>query len=486
MVATRESTFIEDISDLDASFAISEAISFAAEGKYIAEGLFKDILSFNKKAEEREYSTMEYISEAFSIGGVFKKIVDFMVKIWNSIVNFFKGLFSGGTSSSGGGEFSRQEFDNMKIGLESMNETIEKIVNDPELTNKRDEFKETSSNVGKNKNDTIDNKTVMLTSNVGKNKNDTVDNKTVMLTSNVGKNKNDTTKNKTIMKTSDIQSIKAPKTNRTRGLVAILNAINKSASDLLKTKNLKSKQCLIGKKTEDDDSNYSNILIGLISIISNIVNTGDASNDMDLAIKHIEELMLNNSDNDKRLQLNKDIVSELDKDMATIIADGVSKVKVPNIKGYITTYSDLYNGKNIREIVKKIAAHLDAELKNHKKSETVYNWVDYIEVMSANSYTELFISKVDGIGERASKIYSRVKDLQTKIGSLSVSNNSNMSEQNIADYNMLSSKLTVYQTNVQDILTVGISFCIQAMQRECDYILNEYKRLCIFMKSNDV
>ena len=468
MIQDRESTFnTEDISDLDASFAISEAISFAAEGKYIAEGLFKDILSFNKKAEEREYSTMEYISEAFSIGGVFKKIVDFMVKIWNSIVNFFKGLFSGGTSSSGGGEFSRQEFENMKIGLESMNETIEKIVNDPELTNKRDEFKEMSSNVGKNKNDTIDNKTVMLTSNVGK-------------------NKNDTTKNKTIMKTSDIQSIKAPKTNRTRGLVAILNAINKSASDLLKTKNLKSKQCLIGKKTEDDDSNYSNILIGLISIISNIVNTGDASNDMDLAIKHIEELMLNNSDNDKRLQLNKDIVSELDKDMATIIADGVSKVKVPNIKGYITTYSDLYNGKNIREIVKKIAAHLDAELKNHKKSETVYNWVDYIEVMSANSYTDLFISKVDGIGDRASKIYSRVKDLQTKIGSLSVANNSNMSEQNIADYNMLSSKLTVYQTNVQDILTVGISFCIQAMQRECDYILNEYKRLCIFMKSNDV
>ena len=92
-----------DMSELDASLAISEAISFAAEGKYIAEGLFKDILSFNKKAEEREYSTMEYISEAFSVSGVFKKIVDFMVKIWNSIVNFFKGLFSGKSSTGGGG-----------------------------------------------------------------------------------------------------------------------------------------------------------------------------------------------------------------------------------------------------------------------------------------------------------------------------------------------------------------------------------------------
>ena len=51
MIQDRESTFnTEDISDLDASLAISEAISFAAEGKYIAEGLFKDILSFNKKA----------------------------------------------------------------------------------------------------------------------------------------------------------------------------------------------------------------------------------------------------------------------------------------------------------------------------------------------------------------------------------------------------------------------------------------------------
>ena len=38
MIQDRESTFTEDISDLDASFAISEAISFAAEGKYIAEG----------------------------------------------------------------------------------------------------------------------------------------------------------------------------------------------------------------------------------------------------------------------------------------------------------------------------------------------------------------------------------------------------------------------------------------------------------------
>ena len=54
MAATREADieFTSDMSELDASLAISEAVSFAAEGKYIAEGLFKDILSFNKKAED--------------------------------------------------------------------------------------------------------------------------------------------------------------------------------------------------------------------------------------------------------------------------------------------------------------------------------------------------------------------------------------------------------------------------------------------------
>ena len=48
MIQDRESdiAFASDISELDASLAISEAVSFAAEGKYIAEGLFKDILCF--------------------------------------------------------------------------------------------------------------------------------------------------------------------------------------------------------------------------------------------------------------------------------------------------------------------------------------------------------------------------------------------------------------------------------------------------------
>jgi hypothetical protein len=93
MIQDRESTFTEDISDLDASFAISEAISFAAEGKYIAEGLFKDILSFNKKAEDMNYSVEEYISEAFSVSGIFEKILNFIKKVWDNIVKFFKNFF---------------------------------------------------------------------------------------------------------------------------------------------------------------------------------------------------------------------------------------------------------------------------------------------------------------------------------------------------------------------------------------------------------
>ena len=102
MIQDRESgiAFASDMSELDASLAISEAISFAAEGKYIAEGLFKDILSFNKKAEDREYSVEEYISEAFSVSGIFEKILNFIKKVWDNIVKFFKNFFESSSPSS--------------------------------------------------------------------------------------------------------------------------------------------------------------------------------------------------------------------------------------------------------------------------------------------------------------------------------------------------------------------------------------------------
>ena len=79
MIQDRESgiAFASDMSELDASLAISEAVSFAAEGKYIAEGLFKDILSFNKKAEDMNYSVEEYISEAFFGKRYIRKDIEF-------------------------------------------------------------------------------------------------------------------------------------------------------------------------------------------------------------------------------------------------------------------------------------------------------------------------------------------------------------------------------------------------------------------------
>ena len=101
-----------DMSDIEASMAISEGIAFAAESKYIAEGLYRDMLSFNKKAEEKGYDTMEYIAEAFSIGGIFKRIAEFLYRIWTNIVNFFKGLFK--TSTSGVGNYSKTTDDEIK------------------------------------------------------------------------------------------------------------------------------------------------------------------------------------------------------------------------------------------------------------------------------------------------------------------------------------------------------------------------------------
>jgi hypothetical protein len=82
--------------------AISEALTIAAEGKYIAGEILESFFDFNKVAEDRGYDAMEYIAEAFSVGGFFKKIIDILVNFWGVIVNFFKAMFSkiGGTDGT--------------------------------------------------------------------------------------------------------------------------------------------------------------------------------------------------------------------------------------------------------------------------------------------------------------------------------------------------------------------------------------------------
>ena len=91
-----------DMGDMEADMAISEALTMAAEGKYIAGEILESFFDFNKVAENRGYDAMEYIAEAFSVGGFFKKIIDILVNFWGVIVNFFKAMFSkiGGTDGT--------------------------------------------------------------------------------------------------------------------------------------------------------------------------------------------------------------------------------------------------------------------------------------------------------------------------------------------------------------------------------------------------
>lgn len=88
------SDMLESIDVLEAHVSTTEAISFAAESKYIAEGLYRDILAYNTKAEEMNYNCQEYIAEATSNGGIFKKIIDFIIRVFKSLVNFIKNMFS--------------------------------------------------------------------------------------------------------------------------------------------------------------------------------------------------------------------------------------------------------------------------------------------------------------------------------------------------------------------------------------------------------
>lgn len=88
------SDMLESIDVLEAHVSTTEAISFAAESKYIAEDLYRDILAYNTKAEEMNYNCQEYITEATSTGGVFKKIIDFIIRVFKSLVSFIKNMFS--------------------------------------------------------------------------------------------------------------------------------------------------------------------------------------------------------------------------------------------------------------------------------------------------------------------------------------------------------------------------------------------------------
>ena len=99
MTLMREDFVPQEMSDLDASFAISEAISFAAEMKYRAKGLVQDICDFNTKAEELNYTCQQYIEESFVVGGVILAIIGLIILALKVVSSSMKAMGKGMSSS---------------------------------------------------------------------------------------------------------------------------------------------------------------------------------------------------------------------------------------------------------------------------------------------------------------------------------------------------------------------------------------------------
>ena len=92
---------ITEMNDTEAALAISEAMYEAGVAVHAGNDINDAILEFAMKADARGYDAMDYIVEAFNFGGFFKKIYDFLIKMWGTIVNYFKALIGNKFGSSG-------------------------------------------------------------------------------------------------------------------------------------------------------------------------------------------------------------------------------------------------------------------------------------------------------------------------------------------------------------------------------------------------
>lgn len=85
----------EDMTDIEASLAISEAIGIAAEARYISDGIIDDMKVFNIKAESNNYTCSQYIEESFAVGGIILAIIGLIVMVWKSISSTTKSVAKG-------------------------------------------------------------------------------------------------------------------------------------------------------------------------------------------------------------------------------------------------------------------------------------------------------------------------------------------------------------------------------------------------------
>ena len=95
-----EESVMFDTYDFNDIMASSEAISEAAVAKYVAKDLLEEFFEFNTTAEEKGYNATQYISEAFDVKGIVKKVFDVLVRFWGVIVGYIKSTLSKFTNSA--------------------------------------------------------------------------------------------------------------------------------------------------------------------------------------------------------------------------------------------------------------------------------------------------------------------------------------------------------------------------------------------------
>ena len=477
MIATREADieFTSDMSELDASLAISEAVSFAAEGKYIAEGLFKDILSFNKKAEDMNYSTMEYIAEAFDIKGVFGRIIDFLVKIWGSIVNFFKGLFSESSSSGGSSKGAASPAAVNKV-KEHIEETALVVINELK--------QEGGSNTNKPSAGLPYNKKEATK----ESKDDYYRNK-----AKEGDTSNSRPKQATVTETKAKakEKIKPVASSRIAQMEEQMLTFHEMISKIMKEcdyvlGNHKTKGVKYNRTFTENGKEYDAIFAMPLHSLSTAVRVAIgkpedlAKSDLGMSIQSMKSLLDGaGADKKQRVKLNKDVFERLGRynNGMSIINESIKGggVKGSWINGHIKFYEankELYNAKSIPELLSKFSKHMDEGSKDVTVVDTGLEWIKSLTSLTRSYYVE----NLDTLAKNAETIFKEVSDMKARIGSLSTTNNPDMSSDTIDNYNKMSSQMMAYQTSIQEILTRLPGFIIQGYQKYLNFVSNEYNR----------
>lgn len=92
---------VPEMNDEEANLIYAETAYEAGVAAFVAFDIKESIREFGEMADEKGFTAAEYIAEAFSFGGFFKKIFDFLVKMWTTIVNYVKALIGNKFGASG-------------------------------------------------------------------------------------------------------------------------------------------------------------------------------------------------------------------------------------------------------------------------------------------------------------------------------------------------------------------------------------------------